>query len=249
MSVFDNGGYIGVKATYGQYGSVIITDGLVLNLDAGDAASYPGTGTTWFDLSGGENHGTLTNGPTYSSADGGVIDFDGSNDYIDLGSDIVFRSSGGWTVESWVKYDFIPTTYNNTTSPANFIGSETITHNSWYWSVLESKLALWNRDPGVWKYGSTTLQTNTWYNAVLVSNSSGTSYQMYLNGVAEGGDHTTYSWNASYSGLNIRYIGRGSSVNIRQFNGNMSSTRVYNRALTSTEITQNFNAVKGRFGL
>jgi hypothetical protein len=227
----------------------IITQNLVLCLDAANSKSYPGSGTTWTDLSGRGNNGTLTNGPTYSSSNGGVLDFDGTNDYIDFGSDLVFKSSGGWTVESWAKFDVIPTTYNNTTSPSNFIGSETITHNSWYWSVLESKLALWNRSPGVWKYGSTTLQANTWYNTVLVCANSGTAYQMYLNGIAEGGDHATYTWNATYSGLNIRYIARGNSTNIRQLNGKIPITKVYNRALTAAEIQQNFNALRSRFSV
>ena len=206
------------------------------------------TGGGWKSLVGNTN-GELVNGVRESGDNLGSLDFDGTNDYIDFGSDVVFKSSGGWTVESWVKYDAIPTTYNNTTSPANFIGSETITHNSWYWSVLESKLALWNRSPGVWKYGSTILQANTWYNAVLVCYNSGTSYQMYLNGIAEGGDHTTYSWNASYSGLNIRYIGRGNSANVRLVNGKIPITKVYDKSLTPQEIQQNFNALRGRFGI
>jgi len=207
------------------------------------------TGGGWADLSGNTNHGELVNGVGYDSGNGGSLTFDGVDDYVDFGSDIVFKSSGGWTVENWVNFDFIPTTYNNTTSPANFIGSETITHNSWYWSVLSSKLALWNRSPGVWKYGSTVLQAYNWYNVVLVCNDSGTSYQMYLNGIAEGGDHTTYTWNATYSGLNVRYIARGNSSNIRQLNGKIPITKIYNRALTADEVLQNFNATRGRFGI
>ena len=227
-------------------GPKIVTSGLVLSLDAGDRNSYPGSGTTWRDMSGNEYNGTLNNGPTFSN---NTIAFDGVDDYVDFGSDIVFKSNGGWTVESWANFNTIPTTYNNTTSPANFIGSAAITHNSWYWSVLESKLALWNRSPGVWKYGSTTLQPNVWYNAVLVCSDSGTSYQMYLNGIAEGGDHTTYTWNALYSGLNIRYIARGNSANIRQLNGKIPVTKVYNKSLSASEILQNYNAQKSRFGL
>ena len=198
----------------------------------------------------GTNNGTFVNSPTYSSANGGSIVFDGTDDYVDLGSDKVFKTTGGWTVESWVNYDVIPTTYNNTTSPANFIGSETDnTHNSWYWSVLESKLSLWNISPGVWKHGSTILQAYTWYNAVLVCYNSGTSYQMYLNGIAEGGDHTAYSWNASYSGLTIRYIGRGNSGNVRLVDGKIPITKVYDRALTAQEIQQNFIATRSRFSI
>ena len=176
------------------------------------------------------------------------IDFDGTDDYLSLGSDTTFKSSGGWTVESIVKYDSVAGGYNNATSPANFIGSDSITYNSWYWSVLSGKLALWNISPGVWKYGSTTLVADTWYHTVLVSNANGTSYQMYLNGVAEGGDHASYSWNASYSGLKVKYIGKG-NANIRRVNGKIPITRIYNRALSSEEVAQNFNAYRGRFNI
>ena len=176
------------------------------------------------------------------------IDFDGTDDYLSLGNDTTFKSSGGWTVESIVKYDSVAGGYNNATSPANFIGSDTISYNSWYWSVLSGKLALWNISPGVWKYGSTTLAADTWYHTVLVSNANGTSYQMYLNGVAEGGDHASYSWNASYSGLKVKYIGKG-NANVRRVNGKIPITRIYNRALSSEEVAQNFNAYRGRFNI
>ena len=174
--------------------------------------------------------------------------FDGSGDYFDLGSDQVFKTGGGWTIEHIVKYDSVAGGYNNLTSPANFIGSDTNAYNSWYWSVLSNKLALWNKSPGVWKYGSTTLQANTWYHTALVCSDDGTSYQMYLNGVPEGGDHTTYSWNPTYSGLRIRYFGAGNST-LRYINGTLPITKIYNRALSASEIQQNYNALKGRFGL
>ena len=223
----------------------IVTDGLVLCLDASDGKSYSGSGTTWTDR-GGSNDGTLVNGAAFNSTDKS-IELDGTNDCIDLGSDITIKTSGGWTVDSWVKYDTVPAGYNNTTSPGNFIGDQSIAYNSWYWSALNSKLALWNKSPGIWKYGSTTLQADIWYNAVLVCENSGTSYQMYLNGAAEGGDHTSYVWNASFSGLKIRWIGRGSTGNPRQVDGAFATTRAYNKALTASEVLQNYNATKGRF--
>jgi len=177
------------------------------------------------------------------------ITFDGTNDYIDLGADTVYKTGGGWTIESVVYYNSVAGGYNNITSPANFIGSDTISYNSWYWSVLDNKLALWNISPGVWKYGSTTLQSNTYYHIVLVCDNNGTSYQMYVNGNAEGGDHTTYLWNPSYSGLLVRYIGRGNSSNVRVVNGKIPIPKIYNRALTATEIQQNYKSYKTRFKL
>lgn len=205
--------------------------------------------TTWKDLSGNGKNGTLTNGVELNIRERDYLKFDGSNDYIDLGSDVVFKTTGGWTVETWVNYDSVAGAYDNTTSPANFIGADSIVYNSWYWSVLDSKLALWNRSPGVWKYGSTTLASGRWYHAVLVSYDSGTSYQMYLNGQREGGDHVDYSWNSAYAGLRVRYIGRGNSTYVRQLNGKIASTKIFTRALTDQEIQKNYNATKSRFGL
>jgi hypothetical protein len=225
-----------------NYNPRTIVDGLVLALDAANSKSYPGSGTTWTDLSGNSNTGTLTNGPTYSSANFGSIVFDGTNDYVDLGSEKTLKSSGGWTVSSWINLSQV-----NSGSLYNFIGSTNIVHNSWYWTVYQSKLALWNRSPGGWYYGSTTIQPNVWYNCVLVCSNSGTSYQMYLNGVAEGGTHTTYTWNASYAGLIVRYIGRGNSSNGRYFYGKYPQASIYNRALTAAEVSQNYNALKSRY--
>ena len=225
-------------------GPKIVTDGLVLCLDAADRNSYPGTGSTWGDLSGNGNNGTLVNGVGYNSGNLGSLSFDGVNDYVDLGSEKTLKSSGGWTVSSWINLSQV-----NSGSLYNFIGSTDIVHNSWYWTVYQSKLALWNRSPGGWYYGSTTMQPNVWYNCVLVCSDSGTSYQMYLNGFAEGGTHTTYTWNGSYAGLIVRYIGRGNSTYGRYFYGKYPQVSIYNRALTAQEIQQNYNATKGRFGL
>jgi hypothetical protein len=231
-----------------KYNLNVVTDGLVLCLDAANKKSYSGSGTALNDRSVSNYDATLTNGASFDATDQS-ISLDGTDDYIDLGADKVIKTSGGWTVESWIKFDTIPGSWNNVTSPGNFIGSDSISYNSWYWSVLSGKLALWNLSPGFWKYGSTTLQANTWYNAALVSYNDGVTYQMYLNGVAEGGDHTSASWVSTYSGLRIRYMGRGNSGNVRQVDGKIPSTRVYDRVLTAAEVLQNFNATKSRFSL
>lgn len=169
--------------------------------------------------------------------------------YLDLGSDWEIKAGGGWTVESWVKFDTVPGSYDNVNSPGNFIGSDSISYNSWYWSVLSNKLALWNISPGTWRYGDTILQANTWYHVVLCCESSGTSYQFYLNGEAEGGDHTTYAWNAGYSGLKVRFMGRGNSTNRRNIDGFLPVTRIYEKRLSADEIRSNFNATRGRYGI
>ena len=209
------------------------------------STSARGNTACLFDVAGTQSLNVANTTPT---SDGG-FELDGTDDYVDFGSDVEFKSSGGWTVESWVKYDSVPGSYNNTTSPGNFIGSDTISHSSWYWSVLDAKLSLWNISPGIWRQGSTTLQADTWYQAVLVSNSNGTSYQMYLNGTAEGGNHTSYSWNSSYAGLKVRYIGQGNTGNVRRVNGKIYATRIYDRALTANEVKQNFEAERHQYGI
>lgn len=168
----------------------------------------------------------------------------GTSDYIDLGSDILLKNSGGWAVESWVN---LPTV--NGASLYNFIGSTNYVYNCWFWTILNSKLAVWDLTQGVWKYGSTTILANTWYQCVLVVNDAGTGYQFYLNGIAEGGDHVGFSWTSSKAALSIGYIGRGNAAEGRYFGGKYPVFRAYNRALTATEVKQNFNALRGRYGV
>lgn len=179
------------------------------------------------------------------------ISLNGSSDYLDLGTDKDFKTTAGWTISTWIKYDSVPGSYNNTTAPGNFIGADSINESSWYWSVLESKLALWDKGNGVWKYGDTTLSTNRWYHATLVSDSNNTHYYCYLNGeddMSSGWSSHNGSWSDN-NGLRIRYIGQGSTSNIRRVNGNIASTHIWSRDLTAAEIKQNFNKQRARFGV
>lgn len=186
---------------------------------------------------------TITaNSLTYNSD--GSFTFNGSSNYLSLPSDVTFKSTGGHTVENWFKLDAVVAG-----NLYNFIGASVIDYHSWYWCVFQSKLAIWNRSPGAWYYGSTTIQPNTWYQAVMVTNDAGTGIQFYLNGVAEGGTHASYSFNSSYSGLKIGYLGRGDSANGRYLYGSMSVTKVYSRALTANEVRSNFQALRGRYGI
>ena len=224
----------------------IITDGLALSLDAGDKNSYPESGTTWSDLSGNGNDGTLTAASIGTDVPESM-DFNGSSEYVDFGSDVMFKSGGGWTVESWVKPDAV------SSGPYNFIGSAAINYNSWYWSVLSSKLAMWDLSPGsVWKYGNTTLSTGQWYHAVLVSDPDNTSYYIYLNGeddMSSGWSSYNGSWQSSRSSLAVAYLGRGSAAHARYWDGQMGKVTFYQTALTAAQIKTNFNAQRSRFGV
>ena len=173
-----------------------------------------------------------------------AVDFDGSGDYLDLGSDITFKGSGGWTVESWVRPESV------SSGPYNIIGAESISYNSWYWSILSGKLAMWDLNPGnVWKYGNTTLSAGQWYHTVLVGDPSNSRYYIYLNGeddMSSGWSSYNGSWQSSKAGLMVRYFGRSSAAHSRYWDGQISSVKIYNRALSAAEVKKSFNRGRHR---
>ena len=234
---------------YGQYGGAGVLKIADVQLEKGgpstfisgnsDATSTRSTTTALLDWTG--NNTITANSLTYNSD--GTFQFNGSTDYLTNSQNII-KTTGGWTVENWFKLDAV-----NSGSLYNFIGDSSIVYNSWYWTVYQSKLALWNRSPGGWYYGSTTIQSDTWYCAAIVCSDSGTQYQFYLNGIPEGGTHTTYTWNSAYAGLQMGFIGRGDASNGRYFDGQLPSMKVYNRPLTAAEVKSNFEALRGRYGI
>ena len=207
----------------------IVTDGLVLALDAQQISSYPTTGSTWYDLSGNGDDGTLINGPTFDS--NGAIVFDGVDNYI-IGTDT--HNLSNFTAEVWVypttSYpgglpSAITTTYPGTNSTVNYnIGWYTT--GDWVGGFFHPSSG-WNEilvaAPAI----------NTWHNYSLTYN--GTTLILYHNGVSEGTLATT---NTAAGGGPIR-VGRRWDI-ADYFPGNISNARVYNRALTSDEILQNY---------
>jgi hypothetical protein len=185
------------------------------------------------------------NNVAFSFEKKGALTFDGSNDYLDLETDItVSPTNQGWTCIYWFKT-------NSASTLQHFNSAEADDFNANWLAIYNSKLAVWNVSPGYWKYGSTTIQSNTWYQAAFVCDAGGTNYRYYINGEREGGDHVNNVWASAYSALKTRYIGRYEYAGSysRYFNGNIAITKMHDRALSDTEIRKNFNALKGRFGL
>ena len=225
-------------------GPRIVTDSLVLALDAANTKSYPGSGTAWNDLSGNGNNGSLNNGPTFNTNNHGTIDFAGTDDYIDFGTDITISPANqGWAAVYVFNTD-------DATTLQHFNSAENDEFNANWLALLSSYLAVWDRTQNTWRYGSTQFSSNTWYHIAFVQE-SGTSMQFYVNGVPEGGNHTSFSWSSSKSALITRYVGRYEYAGSygRYFNGEIPIVQMYNRALSATEVLQNYNALKGRFGL
>lgn len=259
--------YMNVQVEYKGYKTPFITN-------SGGSGGSRSTTDVWKDRSGQSRHFNIANqaGPkkaqrhrvtrrqggsfwetTTEASKVNSVDLDGTDDYMDLGTDVDFKTTGGWTVATWINYDSVPGSYNNTTAPGNFIGADSINYNSWYWSVLSSKLALWDMGPGsVWKYGNTTITSGRWHHAVLVSDPNNNTYYCYLNGqddMSSGWSAYNGSWQTSRAGLRIRYIGRGNSGNIRMVNGKIGSTRVWDKPLTAKEIEHLYNSERKKYGL
>ena len=223
-------------------GPKIVTNGLVLALDGADKNSYPGTGTTWKDLSGNAYNGTLTNGPTFSNTNGGNISFDGTNDYVvssNFTPNFSTKTLSGWvklgstsqqgggvvTLQSTDGVTFDAIVYNETAQGWGF-GSNGFSRTGWS--------------------GVSETSTSVWIN--IVATYENLSYKMYRNGslilTLTSYNALNFNFNSNVQ-LAYRHLGGGSAFLL----GNIAQALVYNRALTATEVLRNYNATKTRFGL
>ena len=206
----------------------IITDGLVLCLDAANKQSYPGSGTVWTDLAG-SNNGTLTNSPTFSSANGGSIVFDGSNDYVDIGNPTSLQSLAQGSIEAF---------YYRTASTATYQMIFTDVNSDLEVTYATNTLQFYIGNSGI---GYSHAVTGQWFHIVGVW---GVGFKrLYLNG-AEVASGTNTGLN---TGSRVRYI--GSRAGSLPLTGLRPILRAYNRTLTPAEILQNYNATKGRYNL
>jgi hypothetical protein len=220
-------------------GPPIITNGLVLHLDAANEKSFKSGNTIWRDLSKNGNNGTLTNGPTFSSANNGSIVFDGVDDYV-TGS---ISSISNWTLNIWllstnisskfVYYPFSCAINSSTTYGAGigFGGTfDSIVQNKWYF--YDGNISF--------SSDATSVVINKWYNLVVTKNS--TSYNLYTNGL--------FSLNATGVNLTCSQYSLGRRLDgIWNSVGSISQAMIYNRELTAQEVLQNYNSTKGRFNL
>ena len=208
----------------------IVTDGLVLCLDAANPKSYPGTGTAWTDLSGNGNDATLVNGPVYNSADGGYIDFDGTNDYASLPNNVT-DLSGDWAISVWMKP-------NSDSNPR--VVTLITTLDNLQVGYMETTLKPYIRLDNSVVSSTQSLVAATWVNVVYQSSSS--VRQVYINAVETTVTSGGISANGERSAIGGGYTGF-------DMNGDISLGAVYSRALTDQEIQQNFNATKSRYGV
>ena len=229
-----------------NYSPKVVTDGLVLYLDAANTKSYPGSGITWTDLSRSGNSSKL-NGPTFNSANGGSIVFNGTNDYVEIQNQIQFDQTDPFTLSSWVK---------SNVSNELIINNENILYTGYRLNInVNANIEIGLRSSISDDIAIETLNSinaGTWYHIVGTydghSNVSG--MKIYINGVEE--DTNTISNTLTSSTLSNQktLLGiRKSSSPPDPLMGNIANVQIYNRALSTIEITQNYNATRTRFGL
>jgi len=235
-------GQIDLNTGHGK--TAYVTSGLIMNIDFNNA-SYSGTGSTVTDLTTNGNNGTLVNSPTYTSGTPSYMTFNGTSNYIGNAgtlNNFNFASTGGITVEAWVN--------PNLTSYEFWFSSNVTSGDCTYrFGTNSSGYYYWNMGHHVDVKTGGPISSNTWYQVVFTGAVvSGNVYtNVYLNG-----SNVVSNYNESLGSLSNPtnwLIGHGETSSAWPYNGNVSIIRVYNTALNSTQVTQNYNASKATFGL
>jgi hypothetical protein len=225
----------------------IITQNLVLCLDAANTKSYPGTGTTWTDLSGNGNTGTLTNGPTYSSANGGSLVFDGVNDGVQLphNSYWILTPTSSFSLCSWFYAE-----------PTTQIGSMIFSHqncnNPGIQIIVNDTTSLSCRLAGSSShYATYTANVSGQWNYVVYTFDGAGNMKLYLNSSLVATQTSTATWSAYSPGHSQVWLGRRALCGgTNELTGKIASFSYYkDRALSAAEIQQNYNALKSRFSI
>ena len=232
-------------ATNFEYENVV-TSGSVFWMDAGYVGSYPKTASAWYDLSGNSRNSTLFNNPAFSSNNSGSITFSTASLNYATASNI--GSISNWTAECWVKFNSTTTNQVAMVIGNQYNGSNAINFTIGTNGAPTSYNIQAGFFDGAWRNTTGFAPVvGTWYQ--IVGTYDGTTIRQYVNGAANGGT-LTYSGTPT-SGGEIRMMRRWDDIvsTGNLFNGDLAIARVYNRALSAGEISHNYNAQKGRFGL
>lgn len=222
-----------------NYNTSIVTNGLVAALDAGNTKSYPGSGTTWTDLSGIGNNGTLTNGPTYSSANGGSLVFNGTDNYVSLPANSI-NTNADLTLNYWVKtplpgsggaYTLSSGYTANSHLQVRYVAGGTL-------QIVKSQITYMGTFSGF------TAVSNAIYFLTITLTESTNTWSLYVNGSFVSSFVSAQTFTTTSPTLGINGLG-----NEERFAGNFYSFSYYNRALSAAEVSQNFNAYRGRYGV
>lgn len=225
-----------------NHSPAIVTDGLVLCLDAANVRSYPKTGTTWTDLKG-DNNGTLTNGPTFSSANGGSLSFDGTNDHVNCGDNFSFLDdpdANEFTITSWINGEAGAdgTIFSKADNSNRMV--QLFTHPSDYVQI---------RVGGTIIDGNAIVTDGAWHNVGLRVRNDGGTYKarIYVDGASDSSESAIGSTTVTADFLIGARRDSGNTGLGYLFDGKIANCLIYNRALTAEEILQNYEATVGRY--
>ena len=229
----------------GSVGPDLVQNGLVLCLDAADKNSYSGSGTTWTDVSG-NNTGTLTNGATFNTGNQGSIVFDGADDYVNIPYNSVLIPNN-LTLSVWINRTsavyyahFIGVPASNTTWASPYIS-----YGIEYIGTTDTISFVTGYTDNNFDYTNVAaFGNNVWFNFTATYDK--TNVKIYINGLLQTTRAETRTLFASTANF---YIGSNNTTSGYSLNGKIANTLLYNRALSATEVLQNYNATKTRFGL
>jgi hypothetical protein len=220
-----------------SYNPKIITNGLVLCLDAANRDSYPGSGTLWNDLSGNRYNFSLVNSPTFSSSNSGILTFNGTNQHSTVTGPSI--GTDDYALELWARFTSLPSNgvLFDSNSADNAGDGIMITYSG-------GNLYFRYRGSFTPFVSTASITASTWYHFAMVRN--GSTVTAYINGSSIG----TFSETARNLSSTRYTIGTYTVRNNFYFPGNVSSLKVYKGVtLGQTEIQQNFNALRGRYGI
>lgn len=223
----------------------VVSDGLIFAVDAANNKSYPGSGTTWTDLSSTQITGSLTNGPTFNSANGGSIVFDGSNDYFSTSDAALPSGTSARTIQYFFNVSSISQTNMVTYgAPGNKTGAS---NGQMYATLIQSSKITFSAYGSTYNFSSiSNVVTGRWYNVAFVFN--GSTHLMYINGIYDNAGSVGFS-TVLDGQMTIGARRDGNATYTEYFNGRIAQVYIYNRALSASEVLQNYNALKGRFNL
>lgn len=237
-----------VKSRFGFTTTNIVTNGLILNIDASNTSSYPGSGANWFDISGYGNNGVLYNGPAFNSSNGGNISFDGADDYMDFGS---YNFGNDFTICMWIK---TPSSLKSNSNAllSNTAGGATQNGFRTFFNTFNTTNGSIYLETGNGSGGtglssinaSVTVTVNGWNFITYTLSKTSSVGQIYKNGsfATSGAILNDFNTNGAFWFGRIFYSGY-------YVQANMANMRIYNRVLSGAEILQNYNADRATFGL
>lgn len=247
------------------HGPSVITNDLLAYLDSANSKSYSGSGSTWTDLGSNKNNFTLTNGPAFTSGIGGYFTFDGTNDHATSSLSIESTPSlQPWSYEVWTRITAWPTaappnSFSNTTRCGILLGATYYGGAGLYWygGATGNSCTMYAFLRGNDAYRNTSgygMALNSWYQFVMV-NDYPNAIRLYVNGVEYANTPcATQNYNAGLIagltiGIALAQVDGGGEANYSNYPGQISVAKVYNTALSAARVSQNFQALRGRYGI